>query len=79
MWENEVGEGFQHFIPGFLKKLQEDIDQNRISFKNLARETLRCELSTREASIIATAVLIDVGLVSSSKTTLIVEKSKIER
>ena len=40
---------------------------------------MRCELSTREASIIATAVLIDVGLVSSSKTTLIVDKSKIER
>ena len=48
-------------------------------FTNLARETLRCELSSRDASMIATAVLIDVGIVSLKDDTLIIDKSKIER
>ena len=69
----------EEYIPEFVKKLAEDINQNRKGFKNLARETLRCELSTRDASLIATAVLMDVGIISASNADLIIDKSKLER
>ena len=50
--------------------------QNRIKCENLAREAFRCGVSNRDASLIATATLIDVGLISKENTSLIIDRKK---
>ena len=53
--------------------------QNRVKFTNLARESLRCDISARNAALIATATLIDVGLISKDDTSNIVDPCKVRR
>ena len=48
-----------------------------MNFPNLARITERYQISNRAAAALANAVLIDVGQITESKKTYIIDKSKL--
>ena len=53
--------------------------QNRMNFPNLAQITERYQISDRAAAALANAVLTDVGIITKSQKTYIIDKSKLRR
>ena len=53
--------------------------QNRLSLTNLARESLRCGASVRLTASLATALLIDLNIVTKENASLIIDPNKIQR
>ena len=53
--------------------------QNRMNFPNLARITERYQISNRAAAALANVVLIDVGLITESQKTYVIDKSKLQQ
>ena len=50
-----------------------------MNFFNLARITKRYQISNRAAAALANAVLIDIGQITESKKTYVIDKSKLQR
>ena len=53
--------------------------RNTVRFKTVARESLRWETSVRATAAIASAALIDAGIVTAEDVQLVVDRSKIQR
>ena len=53
--------------------------QNRMNFPNLAQITERYQISDRAAAALANAVLTDVGIITKSQKTYVIDKSKLRR
>ena len=65
--------------PDFSLALKKKSSQNRIKLDNLARESLRGGVSVRKTAQLATALLIDLKLVSKEEAHLIVDHHKVQR
>ena len=63
----------------FTANLKKKSAQNRINLDNLARESLRGGVSVRNTALLATALLVDLKLVTKEEAHLIVDPSKIQR
>ena len=74
---NEIDD--EEFRSAATDKLIKKTTQNRIKFSNLARVSLSCDVSLGATAQLATALLIDLNLVTEADTSKIVDKSKIKR
>ena len=63
----------------FSANLKKRSSQNRIKLDNLARESLRGGVSVRNTALLATALLVDLKLVTKDEAHLIIDPSKIQR
>ncbi|ESO05149.1 hypothetical protein HELRODRAFT_184690 [Helobdella robusta] len=54
-------------------------NRNLLQLPTLAKVCDRYRLSTRSAAAVASAVLVDVGLVSNEDSTLVIDKNKVHR
>ena len=58
---------------------KEKVSQNRMSLKNLAKECDRWGVSPRAGAALASAVLVDAGVVTKEDSTKIIDRSKLKR
>ena len=65
--------------PDFAITLKKVSNQNRVNLDNLARESIRGNVSVRTTASLATALLIDLNIVTKDDAHLIVDPSKIQR
>ena len=65
--------------PVFAVTLKKMSNQNRVKLDNLARESIRGNVSVRTTASLATALLIDLKIVTKEDAHLIVDPSKIQR
>jgi hypothetical protein len=63
----------------FSANLKKKSSQNRIKLDNLARESIRGDISVRNTALLATALLVDLNIVTKEDAHLIVDPSKIQR
>lgn len=66
-------------VSEFASSSRRDIDQNRRKWTNLARMCERYQLSDRAAAAIANSVLQDVGLISETNKSMVIDRSKLRR
>ena len=52
--------------------------QNQIDLENLARESIRYGVSVQAMASLATALLIDVGIITKDDSTRIIDKNKVQ-
>ena len=52
--------------------------QNRIDLENLARESIQYGVSVQATASLATALLIDIGIITKDDSTKIIDKNKVK-
>ena len=63
----------------FVAQLKMKSSQNRVDLTNLARESIRSGVSVRATASLATALLIDLKIVTKEDSHLIVDPTKVQR
>ena len=63
----------------FVTQLKMKSSQNRVDLTNLARESIRSGVSVRATASLATALLIDLKIVTKEDSHLIVDPTKVQR
>ena len=53
--------------------------QNQIDLENLARESIQYGVSVQATVSLATALLIDVGIITKDDSTMIIDKNKVQQ